>query len=214
VLPTLHGELPALDAGEGRCCLRGRRVLLVIRIEGDSCPRRCGSPPDCLLGFVLRYLGDLVGRGGQTYCLRWRHSAVEALAAFRLTMPQHKPPRLMFQGREVPYALFLALMCGLLLGLGSTAARGQKVEKAVTSRKLVTEVQPDYPADLKRARIGGVVRLNIVVSPRGSVDFVEVAGGNPILAESATRAVKQWKYAPASSTTNIRINIHFDPDAR
>jgi outer membrane biosynthesis protein TonB len=43
------------------------------------------------------------------------------------------------------------------------------------------------------------------------VDYVQIAGGNPILAESAARAVKQWKYAPASSTTNIRVNLNFDP---
>jgi len=79
------------------------------------------------------------------------------------------------------------------------------------ARKLLTQVNPDYPPDLKRAAIGGVVRLDIVVTARGNVDYIEVAGGNPILAESASRAVKQWKYAPASSSTNIRVNIHFDP---
>jgi TonB family protein len=126
-------------------------------------------------------------------------------------MPQDEPPRLTAQRRDLPYALFVVLMCGLLLGLGSTMARGQKAENEVASRKLVTRVQPEYPLDCRRANIGGLVRLNIVVSARGTVDRVEVVGGNPILAESASRAVKQWKYAPASSSTNIRVNLHFDP---
>jgi TonB family protein len=128
-------------------------------------------------------------------------------------MPQAESSRVTGGRLDVPYAVFLVLMCGLLVGLGSTMARGQKGGKAVTSRKLVTRVQPEYPPDCRRASIGGVVRLNIVVSPRGTVDLVKVVGGNPILAESASRAVKQWKYAPASSTTNVRVNIHFDPNA-
>jgi outer membrane biosynthesis protein TonB len=39
---------------------------------------------------------------------------------------------------------------------------------------------------------------------------VEIAGGNPILADSAVKAVKQWKYVPAASSTNIRVNLRFD----
>src|SRR5437868_14910810 len=57
----------------------------------------------------------------------------------------------------------------------------QKIEKA--DRKLIRKVTPDYPWDLKRAYIGGMVRLDVVVSPGGSVDTVSVVGGNPILAE-------------------------------
>jgi len=91
-------------------------------------------------------------------------------------------------------------------------ADAQTVDKSdKAGRKLLTQVNPDYPSDLKRAAIGGVVRLDIVVTARGNVDYIQVAGGNPILAESASKAVKQWKYAPASASTNIRVNIHFDP---
>jgi TonB family protein len=90
-------------------------------------------------------------------------------------------------------------------------AWAQKAEKTPSTRKLVSQVEAEYPPDLKRALIGGVVRLDVVVSARGNVDYVQVAGGNPILAESAAKAVKQWKYAPSAATTNIRVNVHFDP---
>ncbi len=88
---------------------------------------------------------------------------------------------------------------------------GQKPAKTAKPRKVITQVAPVYPPDLKRASIGGTVRLDIVVSPKGHVDYVQVAGGNPILVEAATRAVKQWKYAPAAASTNIRVNLRFDP---
>lgn len=109
------------------------------------------------------------------------------------------------------------LLCPLILGLTFLLAgvtptlNAQSADKPANPRKLVTEVPPEYPPELKRAAIGGVVRLDIIVTPHGTVDHILVAGGNPILAEAATRAVKRWKYAPASSTTNIRVNFHFDP---
>jgi TonB family protein len=86
------------------------------------------------------------------------------------------------------------------------AQKGEKVE-----RKLIRQVTPDYPWDLKRASIGGMVRLNVVVSPGGSVNSVLVVGGNPILAECAIKAVKKWKYTPADTETNVRVNVAFDP---
>lgn len=70
---------------------------------------------------------------------------------------------------------------------------------------------PAYPSDLKRASIGGLVRLDIVVSSKGTVEDISVIGGNPILAESASRAVKKWKYVPADAQTTIRVNVVFDP---
>ena len=85
----------------------------------------------------------------------------------------------------------------------------QKIERV--QRKLIRQVNPDYPGDLKRAFIGGMVRLDVVVSPGGSVNDVSVVGGNPILADSAVRAVKKWKYAPADTETNVRVNVSFDP---
>ena len=85
----------------------------------------------------------------------------------------------------------------------------QKIEKV--ERKLIRKVTPDYPWDLKRASIGGMVRLDVVVSPGGSVNDVSVVGGNPILADCAVRAVKKWKYSPADTETNVRVNVSFDP---
>jgi len=112
-----------------------------------------------------------------------------------------------------PQGFHLAvLMCFAVTFIGGLPAMvGQKPAKAVKPRKIVTQVAPIYPPDLKRASIGGTVRLDIVVSAKGHVDYVQVAGGNPILVEAATQAVKQWKYAPAATSTNIRVNLRFDP---
>ena len=109
----------------------------------------------------------------------------------------------------------LRALCSGVLGLFCLTAaisptlHAQKIEKV--GRKLIRKVIPDYPWDLKRASIGGMVRLDLVVSPDGSVNNVLVVGGNPILAECAMKAVKKWKYTPAETETNVRVNVTFDP---
>jgi TonB family protein len=78
------------------------------------------------------------------------------------------------------------------------------------SREVIRAVKPDYPAIVKNARIGGTVRLNAVVLPNGSVARVEILGGNPILAESAARAVMKWKYALGSTQTSEEVVVNFN----
>lgn len=123
-----------------------------------------------------------------------------------------EPSRLFVKRRTLSQLLGLLILCLAFPLPGITPPlSAQKADKPVNPRKVLTQVAPEYPPDLKRAAIGGVVRLDIIVNSRGTVEFVQVAGGNPILAEAATRAVKQWKYAPASASTNIRVNFRFDP---
>jgi TonB family protein len=68
-----------------------------------------------------------------------------------------------------------------------------------------------YPLDLKRYSIGGVVKLEVSVSSKGTVERVSILGGNPVLADAASGAVKKWKYAPADSTTLEYVHVVFDP---
>src|SRR5690242_37866 len=104
------------------------------------------------------------------------------------------------------YRSFLvALLLGVLLA--GTAA-GQAPD---SGRKILKKVTPQYPAILKTKGIGGVVKLKVFIKPDGSVRDTEVLGGNPILAESAEKAVLQWKFSPANSETALELSVTFDP---
>jgi TonB family protein len=76
-------------------------------------------------------------------------------------------------------------------------------------RRLISRIEPDYPETLQRLNIGGTVRLRLSISPQGSVDHVELLGGNPILAESAIIAVKKWVYAAGRSRTISEVSLSF-----
>jgi len=79
------------------------------------------------------------------------------------------------------------------------------------ARKRVYSVDPVYPQILKQAYIGGVVRLHLLVASNGNVERVSLIGGNPALVEAAMVAVKKWKYSTADSSTDLDVNIEFDP---
>ena len=85
----------------------------------------------------------------------------------------------------------------------------QKSSKS--ERKVLVSIKPEYSDLLRHAQIGGLVRLKATVSAEGKVSNVDVVGGNPILAESAVKAVMNWKYVPAAAQTVEEISISFSP---
>jgi len=97
--------------------------------------------------------------------------------------------------------------CLILMLLCLTPTRAQD-----TDRKIIKKVDAQYPSVLKRRGIGGTVRLKVVVHADGTVKDVEVLGGNAALAESAEKAVRQWRFAPGGEST-IVVAMNFDPNS-
>lgn len=79
-----------------------------------------------------------------------------------------------------------------------------------SERILITRVEPAYPETLKQRDIGGIVRLRVTISAKGNVERVELLGGNPILAEAAESAVKQWVYASSHSQSVAEVSLRFE----
>jgi protein TonB len=62
--------------------------------------------------------------------------------------------------------------------------------------KLIRKIDPIYPELAKRARVSGRVILIVNVDEDGNVSDIKISSGHALLNESATSAVKQWKYSP------------------
>jgi protein TonB len=92
-----------------------------------------------------------------------------------------------------------------VFGIGT----GVVIAQQDAERKIVKKVEPEYPSVLRDKGIGGTVRLRVTVKADGTVKDVQTIGGNAVLVESATRAVKQWRYAPTDRETLIDVAIHF-----
>ena len=57
--------------------------------------------------------------------------------------------------------------------------------------------------------ISGTVKIEVVVSPNGTVKDARVVGGHPVLANAALEAAKKWRFepAPAESTGSNRLQV-------
>jgi TonB family protein len=88
-----------------------------------------------------------------------------------------------------------------LLAVAPDFFRGERI--------LLKRVEPEYPRELHHRGIEGTVRLSLTVSARGSVQSVQVIGGNPILAEAAQKAVQEWVYSPSATSSTIEVSIPF-----
>jgi TonB family protein len=95
-----------------------------------------------------------------------------------------------------------------VFGYGSNVVLSQAQDSGV-ERKILKKIDPEYPAVLRDKGIGGTVRLRVTVKPDGTVKDVQVLGGNAVLSESATRAVRQWRFSPADKEGTTDVTIHF-----
>ncbi len=93
------------------------------------------------------------------------------------------------------------LLCLMLLGSSALAAEPE--------RKLVRREEPEYPPIADKMALHGTVKLKIWISPDGSVRRLEYVGGHPLLAESALKAVKAWKYDPGNKETTATVELRF-----
>jgi protein TonB len=80
----------------------------------------------------------------------------------------------------------------------------------ISSPRLVKEVKPNYTADAMRAKIQGVVTLEAVVLPDGSVGPVRVTRSldpNFGLDQEAERTVKLWRFAPGTNRLGEAVPV-------
>jgi TonB family protein len=107
------------------------------------------------------------------------------------------------------FFLAFAFMVVICTSIRPVAAQAREENSA--ERKIVARVEPDYPETLKRLYIGGVVKVEAVVAPTGVVESTQLLGGSPVLGQSAMKAIKRWRYAPANSTEKVVVQLEFDP---
>jgi TonB family protein len=115
------------------------------------------------------------------------------------------------QGRF--YALFACMLA--LAGLGwwqwqrswnelearaTVAESGLRVPPETMEKRIVTKVEPVYPEAARKAGLQGLVVMDAVIAPDGTVKRLRPVSGPDLLAQSATAAVQSWKFEPYLSS--------------
>jgi len=120
-----------------------------------------------------------------------------------------KPRRRVRIGRRGFYAL---IACMLALGglgwwqwqrswnelekRGPVGESGLRVSPETMEKRIVTKAEPVYPEAARRAGTEGLVVLDAVIAPDGSVKRLRPVSGPDLLVQSATEAVQSWKFEP------------------
>lgn len=107
-------------------------------------------------------------------------------------------------------AVMSALAVTMLLTMSvSIAAQGQSQSDTLI-RRARSKVQPVYPELAKKMNIVGTVKVEVVVSPNGSVKDARVVGGHPVLAGAALEAARKWRFEPSPAESSGVIDFKFE----
>ncbi len=63
-------------------------------------------------------------------------------------------------------------------------------------RKVITKVKPAYPALARQMNLTGTVKIEAVIAASGAVKSIKPLGGHPLLIQSASEALRKWRYTP------------------
>lgn len=105
--------------------------------------------------------------------------------------------------------VFVLAIAGLFVSFGALSGAAQQT----LERRVKNKVSPSYPELARKMGLAGVVRLEVTVAPNGAVKDTKVIGGNPILVNAATDAVKKWKFETANDESTQVVEFKFDPSA-
>jgi protein TonB len=89
-----------------------------------------------------------------------------------------------------------------------------RISSGIAQGNLIHDVKTPYPAFARQAHIQGLVILQAVIGKDGTIQNLRVVSGNPMLAQAALEAVKQWRYKPyylngEPVEVDTTININF-----
>jgi TonB family protein len=92
---------------------------------------------------------------------------------------------------------------GLMLALTGGSTLGQQPRKALFNPT------PQFPELARRMHLTGSVKVTLVIGPDGLIKDTQFHGGHPVLVEAVQKALKEWKYAPASSESTVLLEFKF-----
>jgi TonB family protein len=171
--PAVVKEVKPVYPPEAMTVVIEGSVILECTVNTD------GTPADVT---VLRPLYPLLDRAAAAALQQWRFTpGVKA-------------------GAAVPVRVEIEMT--FTLARRSPALDSPSVSKpgsGVTLPRVLSEVKPEYPVRLREAGVRGLVEMDCVVLPDGTVGDVRVTRWiDPDLDVAAVQALRQWRFAPGA----------------
>ena len=94
-----------------------------------------------------------------------------------------------------------------------------RVSELDARKAALKKVEPEYPAMARQVRLSGRVQVDVIIDAAGNVEKVNVVRGNALLSNSATIALKRWKFTPfmgldnrpARAIASLTFDFHLQP---
>jgi len=100
------------------------------------------------------------------------------------------------------------LLLAALVFLASIHSQAQDAAK----RRLMERIAPAYPALARSMALEGIVKVDALVEPDGSVKAVDIKGGHPVLAQAAANVVRRWKWEVSGHESHELVELKFTPE--
>jgi len=100
-----------------------------------------------------------------------------------------------------------AVLLAVMFALAPLSGHAQDAGK----RRIVARVAPVYPELARNMGLEGVVKIDALVGPDGTVKNLEIKGGAPVLVEAAAGAVRKWRWEPAAHESHELVEVKFSP---
>ncbi len=76
-------------------------------------------------------------------------------------------------------------------------------------RKPKSKADPVYPEMARRFHLSGTVKVQVVITPAGTVKSAKAVGGHPVLADAAVDAARKWRFEPSNEETTQVLAFNF-----
>jgi TonB family protein len=97
-----------------------------------------------------------------------------------------------------------------IVGAGQAGSEPVRIAGSGGDITLIKRVQPVYPGLLQAARVTGQVILDAIINPDGTIGEVKILSStNQAFAQSASEAVKRWRYAPLGFQGILTVTVNF-----
>jgi protein TonB len=118
-----------------------------------------------------------------------------------------------------PLAILLLFVSPVGLGQQSPAKSPtppRPICTLVPKGKLVKFVKPVYPAEVSAKAIAEGVTVKVTIDKQGVPKDLQITEGGPVLAQSALKALRQWRWKPyllngEPVEVESTVYIKFDP---
>ncbi len=104
-----------------------------------------------------------------------------------------------------------AVVFALLTAVPAAAGPVAEPREPETARLVTKRVTPVYPDVARNGRLGGTVKLSVLVTLAGKVKKVDVIGGHPVFVVAASNAAVQWQFEPAAKESSETLVFSFEP---